>query len=70
MLKLLRRFSLPLRVKEFLWVLHSGTASGIYFYINRDGEVFTKFSMLSILSFLFKAEIGEISPENQNFRHT
>ena len=49
MLKLLRRFSLPIRAKEFLWVLHGGMASGIYFYINRDSEVFTKFSMLRIL---------------------
>ena len=70
MLKVLRRFSLPLRAKEFLWVLHGGTASGIYFYINRDSEVFSKFSMLRILSFLSKAEIGEISPENQAFRPT
>ena len=70
MLKLLRRFSLPLCVKEFLWVLHGETASGIYFYINRDSKVFTKFFMLRILSFLSKAEIGEISPENQNFRRT
>ena len=69
MLKLLQRFSLPLHTKEFLWVLHGGTASGIYFYINRDSEVSTKFSMLRILSFLSKAEISEISPENQNFRH-
>ena len=70
MLKRLRRFSLPLRAKEFLWVLHGGKASGIYFYINRDSEVFTKFSMLRILSFLSKAEISEISLENQNFRRT
>ena len=70
MLKMLRRFSLPLRAKEFLRVLHGGTASGKYFYINCDSEVFTKFSMLRILSFLSKAKIGEISPENQTFRRT
>ena len=64
MLKVLRRFSLHLCVKEFPCVLHGGTASGIYFYINDKSEVFTKLSMLSILSFLSKAEIGEISPEN------
>ena len=62
MLKVLRRFSLPLRAKEFLWVLHGETASGIYFYTNHDSEIFSKFSMLRILSFLSKAEIGEISP--------
>ena len=47
-------------------MLHGGRASGIYFYINRDSEVFIKFSMLCILPFLSKAEIGKISPENQN----
>ena len=66
MLKLLQRFSIPIRVKEFLWVLHGGTASGIYFYINRDSEVFIKFSMLHILSFLSKAEIGENQPTEKS----